>query len=32
LDELVYSIATDRLKVQRLGHFGRDVADIALRP
>jgi hypothetical protein len=32
LDELVYSIASDRLKVQRLGHFGADVADIALRP
>jgi hypothetical protein len=32
LDELVYSIATDRLKVQRLGHLGDDVADIALRP
>jgi hypothetical protein len=32
LDELVYSIATDRLKVQRLGHFGHNVADIALRP
>jgi hypothetical protein len=32
LDELIYSIATDRLKVQRLGHIGRDVADIALRP
>jgi hypothetical protein len=32
LDELVYSIATDRLKVQRMGHFGRDVADIALMP
>ena len=29
LDELVYSIATDRLKVQKLGHFGVDVADIA---
>ncbi len=32
LDELVYSIATDRLKVQRMGHFGEDVADIALMP
>jgi hypothetical protein len=32
LDELVYSIATDRLKVQKLGHFGVDVADIALMP
>ena len=32
LDELVYSIATDRLKVQRMGAFGSDVADIALMP
>jgi hypothetical protein len=32
LDDLVYSIATDRLKVQRLGHFGEDVASIALTP
>ncbi len=32
LDELVYSIASDRLKVQRLGHLGSDVADIALDP
>jgi len=32
LDELVYSIATDRMKVQRLGHFGEDVASIALMP
>jgi uncharacterized secreted protein with C-terminal beta-propeller domain len=32
LDDLVYSIATDRLKVQRMGYFGRDVADIALMP
>ncbi len=32
LDDLVYSIATDRLKVQRLGHFGKDVADISLMP
>jgi hypothetical protein len=30
LDDLVYSIADDRAKVQRLGHFGTDVADIAL--
>ncbi len=30
VDDLVYSIAADRLKVQRLGHFGSDVADIAL--
>jgi uncharacterized secreted protein with C-terminal beta-propeller domain len=32
LDELVYSIATDRLKVQRMDRFGLDVADIALLP
>ncbi len=32
LDDLVYSIANDRVKVQRLGHFGADVADIALVP
>jgi hypothetical protein len=32
LDDLVYSIATDRVKVQRMGHFGDDVADIALVP
>jgi hypothetical protein len=32
LDDLVYSIATDRLKVQHLGQLGTDVADIALRP
>jgi hypothetical protein len=32
LDDLVYSIAPDRLKVQRLGHFGSDVADISLSP
>jgi len=30
LDDLVYSIATDRAKVQRLGHLGTDVADIPL--
>lgn len=30
LDDLVYSIATDRLKVQRMSHFGEDVANIAL--
>ena len=28
LDDLVYSIAGDRVKVQRLGHFGEDVADM----
>jgi hypothetical protein len=32
LDELVYSIATDRLKVQRMDHFGKDVAEISLVP
>ncbi len=32
LDDLVYSIATDRLKVQRMGHLGEDIADIALMP
>src|SRR5207237_1062328 len=30
LDDLVYSIADDRVKVQRLGQFGVDVADIPL--
>lgn len=32
LDDLVYSVAMDRLKVQRLGRFGEDVADLALSP
>jgi uncharacterized secreted protein with C-terminal beta-propeller domain len=32
LDDLVYSIATDRLKVQRLGNFGLDIASISLLP
>ena len=32
LDELVYSIARDRAKVQKLGAFGTDIADIALMP
>jgi hypothetical protein len=32
LDDLVYSIADDRVKVQRLDHLGTDVADIALTP
>ena len=32
LDELVYSIAPDRIKVQKLGAFGTDLADIALTP
>jgi uncharacterized secreted protein with C-terminal beta-propeller domain len=30
MDDLVFSIATDRMKVQRLGHFGEDVGDIRL--
>ncbi len=30
LDDLVYSIATDRLKVQRMTSFGTDLADIGL--
>ena len=30
LDDLVYSIASDRLQVQRMGHFGEDVANISL--
>ncbi len=32
LDELVYSIATDRVKVQRLSALGKDVADLSLLP
>jgi Beta propeller domain len=32
LDDLVYSIAADRVKVQRLGNLGSDVADLALTP
>ncbi len=32
VDDLVYSIATDRVKVQHLDRFGVDVADIALAP
>jgi hypothetical protein len=32
LDDLVYSIAGDRAKVQRMDHFGQDVADISLLP
>jgi hypothetical protein len=32
LDDLVYSIASDRAKVQRLGHLGVDVADLPLSP
>ncbi|HSO32837.1 MAG TPA: beta-propeller domain-containing protein [Labilithrix sp.] len=31
LDDLVYSIADDRVKVQRMEKFGVDVADLALR-
>ena len=31
LDDLVYSIASDRAKVQRLGQLGTDVADISLQ-
>ncbi|MBX3187842.1 MAG: beta-propeller domain-containing protein [Labilithrix sp.] len=31
LDDLVYSIATDRLKVQRMSRFGVDLADLSLR-
>lgn len=32
LDDLVYSIAIDRLKVQRMESFGTDLADIPLMP
>lgn len=32
LDDLVYSIAMDRVKVQRMGHFGSDVATLSLMP
>ncbi|WP_394846936.1 beta-propeller domain-containing protein [Pendulispora brunnea] len=32
LDDLVYSIASDRAKVQYLGHLGVDVADLPLSP
>lgn len=32
LDDLVYSMAKDRLKVQRLSALGKDVADIPLVP
>lgn len=32
MDDLVYSIATDRMKVQRLDHLGEDVSDIPLAP
>ncbi|MBI4955215.1 MAG: beta-propeller domain-containing protein [Myxococcales bacterium] len=30
MDDLVFSIASDRMKVQRLGHLGEDVADLPL--
>src|SRR5262249_35157255 len=30
LDDLVYSIASEEVKVQRLGHFGEDVATLSL--
>jgi uncharacterized secreted protein with C-terminal beta-propeller domain len=30
LDDLVYSIAPDRVKVQRMGHFGKDLADLPM--
>jgi hypothetical protein len=29
LDDLVYSIAEDRVKVQNMNHFGRDIADMS---
>jgi hypothetical protein len=32
VDELVFSIATDRIKVQRMNQLGTDVAEIALTP
>ena len=32
LDDLVYSIAGDRTKVQRMSRFGQDLADISLLP
>lgn len=32
LDDLVYSMALDRVKVQRMSAFGVDVADISLQP
>jgi hypothetical protein len=32
MDDLVFSIASDRMKVQRLGHLGEDMADIAAGP
>jgi uncharacterized secreted protein with C-terminal beta-propeller domain len=32
IDDLVFSIASDRMKVQRMTELGRDVAEVALRP
>jgi uncharacterized secreted protein with C-terminal beta-propeller domain len=32
LDDLVYSVALDRIKVQRMNAFGIDVADVSLQP
>ena len=32
IDNLVFSIATDRMKVQNMDRFGEDLADIALAP
>ena len=32
MDDLVFSIATDRMKVQHMSHFGDDLADLALIP
>ncbi len=32
LDDLVYSVAMDRVKVQRMSHLGVDVADLSLMP
>jgi hypothetical protein len=32
IDDFVYSIAADRMKVQRMDRFGEDLADIALTP
>jgi uncharacterized secreted protein with C-terminal beta-propeller domain len=32
LDDLVYSVAGDRVKVQRMGHLGTDLADLSLNP
>jgi hypothetical protein len=32
VDDLVYSIAMDRAKVQKMGHLGEDVATLSLNP